>query len=152
VLVLATLLSLAAMQWYRSLAGSREAARQAAEAARENETAARTKADQANVGLRAAREELRQTVYATRANLALAAWDNNDVSQLHSLLELQRPGPGDPDLRGWDWRYLWQLAHEDRLTLRAVEARFTDVVFSPDGKSLAALERNGRIHFWDRYT
>ena len=97
-------------------------------------------------------EELRRTVYATRSNLALAAWDANDVRRLRSLLDLLRPSSGEPDLRGWEWRYLWQLLHDDRLTLRAHDGRFTDVVFSPDGQTLAGLERNGRIQFWDRRT
>jgi hypothetical protein len=39
-------------------------------------------------------------VYATRANLALAAWDANDVDRLRSLLDLLQPTPGEPDLRG----------------------------------------------------
>ena len=116
------------------------------------EAAARHKADQANASLRATQEELRRTVYATRSNLALAAWDANDVGRLRSLLDLMRPAPGEPDLRGWEWRYLWQLAHEDRLTLRLQEVRFIDVAFSPDGKTLAGLERRGGIQLWDRHT
>ena len=63
-------------------------------------------------------------MYATRSNLALAAWDATDVGRLRSLLDLLRPAPGEPDLRGWEWRYLWQLGHEDRLTLRAQDGQF----------------------------
>ena len=48
--------------------------------------------------------------------------------------------------------YLWQLLHGDRLTLQAYDGRFSDVVFSPDGQTLAGLERSGRIRFWDRCT
>jgi WD40 repeat protein/serine/threonine protein kinase len=159
VLVIATLCSVLAMEWFRSqantqrsLAEAREAERQKADRAREDEAAARLKADQANASLLAAQEELRRTVYATRSNLALAAWDANDVGRLRSLLDLLRPTPSQPDLRGWEWRYLWQLVHEDRLTLRGDHDGFTDVVFSPDGQTLAGLEANGRIHFWDRRT
>ncbi len=167
VLVLATAFSL----W---LAGTRETARKGAELARSQEAAARRKTDQANVALRARDEQLRRNVYAARTSLALAAWDNNEVGRLRSLLDLLRPDPGEPDLRGWEWRYLWQLDREDRLTLRAGESRFSDVVFNPDGQTsssnsglsygfsdvvfspsgqtLAGLERNGRVHFWDRRT
>ena len=169
VLVLATTFSL----W---LAGTRETARKGAELARSQEAAARHKTDQANVALRARDEQLRRNVYAARTSLALAAWDNNEVGRLRSLLDLLRPDPGEPDLRGWEWRYLWQLDREDRLTLRAGESRFSDamfnpdgqtsssrsnsslsygfseVAFSPDGQTLAGLERNGRVHFWDRRT
>ena len=152
VLVLATVSSLAAMQRYRTLAIARGAERKEADRARAEEVVARTKADEANASLLGTQEELRRTVYATRSNLALAAWDNNDVGRLRSLLDLLRPAPGEPDLRGWEWRYLWQLLHGDRLTLRAYDGRFSDVVFSPDGQTLAGLERSGRIRFWDRRT
>src|SRR5262249_28068185 len=84
--------------------------------------------------------------------LAMAAWDAADVARLRSLLDLLRPKPNEPDLRGWEWRYLWQLIHEDRLALRAQDDSFVDVVFSPDGQTLAGLERKGRIHLWERPT
>jgi WD40 repeat protein/tRNA A-37 threonylcarbamoyl transferase component Bud32 len=159
VLVIATVCSLVAMERFRTqaaenltLANERATQRQAAVLARAEEAEARLKGDEANRSLRATQEQLRRTVYATRSNLALAAWDAADVGRLRSLLDLLRPTPGEADLRGWEWRYLWQLVHEDRLTLRGHESRFTDVVFSPDGQILAGLERNGRIHYWDRDT
>jgi eukaryotic-like serine/threonine-protein kinase len=161
VLVLATLTSLlAARRFYaqaeqqKTLAGASESARKSADQARAEETSARLKADQANTSLRIKEEELRRTVYATRSNLALAAWDSNKVGLLRSLLGLMRPSSDEHDLRGWEWRYLWGLDHEDRFTLRSSSEteRFSDVVFSPDGQLLAGLEKKGRIHIWDRQT
>ena len=158
VLVLATVCSLLAMERFRTQAATQRRSPTRARphgwrrTARAKEAAARRKADQANASLRATQEELRRTVYATRSNLALAAWDAADVGRLRSLLDLLRPAPGEPDLRGWEWRYLWQLAHEDRLTLRAQEDSFADVAFSPDGQTLAGLEGKGRIQLWDRRT
>ncbi len=147
VLVLATAGSLLAAQQFRAQA-------QTERTLAANEAAARRKADQANASLRAREEELRRTVYATRSNLALAAWDTNNVGLMNSLLTLMRPSPGEPDLRGWEWRYLWRLGHEDRLTLRSHDGkvRFSDVEFSPDGQTLAGLERDGHIQIWDRAT
>jgi WD40 repeat protein/serine/threonine protein kinase len=145
VLVLATLGSLLAARRFHTQAGEREAERLAAVLARAEEA-------EANASLRATQETLRRTVYATRANLALAAWESNDVGRLRSLLDLLRPTPGEPELRGWEWRYLRQLGHDERLTLRGDHDGFTDVVFSPDGRTLAGLEANGRIHLWDRRT
>ena len=142
-LVATTVASLLAMERFRAQAENQQTLAA-------NEAAARTKADQANASLRASQDTLQQTVYATRSNLALAAWDTADVGRLLSLLDLLRPDPGEPDLRGWEWRYLWQLTHEDRLTLRAQEDRFIDVAFSPDGQTLAGLELKGRIQLWDR--
>ena len=159
VLVLATASSLLAMERFRSqavtqhaLANESEAARQGADRARADEAEARGKTDQVNASLVATHEVLRRTVYATRSNLALAAWNTADVGGLRRLLDLLRPAPDEPDLRGWEWRYLWQLGHENRLTLRSVDRNFADVVFSADGKTLAGLEPKGRIQLWDRLT
>jgi serine/threonine protein kinase len=149
VLVLATVSSLLAMERFRTQADTQRTL-----AAKE--AAARSKADGANASLLATQEELRSTVYATRSNLALAAWNAADVRRLRSLLDLLRPSSGEPDLRGWEWRYLWQLAHEerlalggdedrftdrDRLALPSDEGRFTDVVFSPDGLTPSPASR-----------
>jgi WD40 repeat protein/serine/threonine protein kinase len=152
VLVIARVCSLVAMERFRKLAIAREAERQEADRARVEEAAARTKADRANVSLHVTQGELRRTVYATRSSLALTAWDAADVGRLRSLLELLRPTPNESDLRGWEWRYLWQLGHEERLALRAQDDIFVDVEFSPDGQTLAGLERTGRIQVWDRRT
>jgi WD40 repeat protein/serine/threonine protein kinase len=151
VLVLATVCSLFAVQRFRIQAQAQSTLASAREVARAEEAAARFKADQANTSLRAKEEELRRTVYATRSNLALAAWDVADIGRVRSLLDLLRPAPSEPDIRGWEWRYLWQLVHEDRLALRAQDDGFTDVVFSPDRKILAGLEGKGRIHLWNRH-
>ena len=86
----------------RTLAVAHEAERRAADHARAEEAVARRKADQANSSFRTTQEELRRTIYATPSNLALAAWDNNDVGRLRSLLDLMRPPPGEPDYRGWE--------------------------------------------------
>jgi WD40 repeat protein/anti-sigma factor RsiW len=145
VLVLATVCSLLAMERFRA---QTEAQRTLAA----KEAAARSTADQANTSLLATQVELRRTVYATRTNLALAAWNATDVGGLRNLLDLLRSSPNEPDLRGWEWRFLWQLAHEERLTLRGDHDGFTEVVFSPDGQTLAGLEANGCFHLWDRRT
>ncbi|WP_210420218.1 serine/threonine-protein kinase [Aquisphaera giovannonii] len=142
VLVVATAGSLVAARRFRAQA---ETERRLAQ----EESGARRKADEANARLNAEEERLRRTVYATRSNLALAAWDNADVRRLRSLIDQLRPGPGEPDPRGWEWRYLWQLDHEDRLTLRGREDDFADVAFSPDGQSFASLESRGRIQIRD---
>jgi eukaryotic-like serine/threonine-protein kinase len=139
-----------ALQTAHSERRKADAERTAAFGSARNEAAARRKALQANDSLLASQQELRRTVYATRSNLAYAAWDSADVGRLRSLLDLLRPTPHEPDLRGWEWRYLWALVHENRLALRAQDHSFADVAFSPDGKIVAGLERRGRILLWER--
>ncbi len=139
-----------ALQTARGERRKADTERTAALAAALNADEARREADQTNSSLIAAQQELRRTVYATRSNFAVAAWDSADVGRLRSLLDLQRPTPTEPDLRGWEWRYLWRLVHEHRLELRAQDDSFADVAFSPDGQILAGLEGRGRIQLWDR--
>src|SRR4029079_740837 len=63
------------------------------------------------------------------------------------LLLQQRPEPGQEDLRGFEWRYLWQLTQRDdaRLTLRGHGWYVNAVAFSPDGTLLATSSVDGAI-------
>jgi len=153
VLMLVTAGSLLVAQRFRTQAATQSTLAEARETERKAADAARAQEAAANASLRAKEDELRRTVYATRSNLALAAWEANNVGLMRGLLDLMRPAPGQPDLRGWEWRYLWRLGDEARLTLRGQDrVPFDDVVFSPDGQTLAGLEVTGRIHLWDRRT
>ena len=71
----------------------------------------------------------RRTGYASRLTSAHLAWLGNSVEQAEQLLE-----GCPPDLRGWEWRYLQRLCHSEIQNFPGSEA----VVFSPDGKRLAA--------------
>ena len=123
----------------------------ALEAAR-NEAAAHKDTAQANARLQGTREELRQTLYATRSNLALAAWKANDIGQLRFLLDLMQPRPEEPDPRGWEWHYLNRLAHEERLTFGDHDREVGQVAFSPDGRTLASVQWGGIVKLWDPAT
>ncbi len=51
-------------------------------------------------------------------------------------------GPGEPDLRGWEWRYLWQECRSDAwLTLRGSTDEVYGLALSPDGAALASASR-----------
>src|SRR5207247_9122656 len=61
-----------------------------------------------------------------------------------------RPQPGGEDLRGWEWRYLWQLTRGSALaTLTNRPGRGFSVSFSPDGTRLAVGWWDGRVELWD---
>ncbi len=114
------------------------------------EARARRRADLANSRLQSVRDVLRRTLYATRSNLAMAAWDADDFGQMRRHLDLLQPAPGEPDLRGWEYRYLKRLGDEERLTLLSPGEGFIDATFSPDGRAIASLELGDRIRLWDR--
>ncbi len=79
--------------------------------------------------------EARLNAYATDMNLAQQARAENNQARALELLERHHPKAGEPDLRGFEWRYLWQLTRSNE------KASFKDssqaVAFSPDGKLLA---------------
>jgi eukaryotic-like serine/threonine-protein kinase len=78
----------------------------------------------------------RRYAYAAEINVALQALAENNLSKARELLERQQPKAGEEDLRGFEWRYLWQLCEGNEL------ATFRDdgghgAAFSPDGKLFA---------------
>ena len=95
-------------------------------------------------------EQSRRLLYAADMNLAQQAVNQNNFGRARRLLDRHRPTPGSEDLRGWEWRYLWQQCRSDALaTLTQRPARAFSVSFSPDGAQLAVGYFDGRIELWD---
>src|SRR4051812_30751116 len=51
--------------------------------------------------------------YASDMNIAKQALDDNDLGRALDMLDQHRPRPGQTDLRGWEWRYLWSQTRSD---------------------------------------
>ena len=95
-------------------------------------------------------QQSRRLLYASDMNLAQQALKLNNLGKALRLLDRHRPQAGMEDLRGWEWRYLWQLTRSsalDILTNRPV--RGSSVSFSPDGAWLAVGWYDGRVDLWD---
>jgi WD40 repeat protein len=109
-----------------------------AEEARQKETAARTQAQQAQANEARLRRQAEAQAYASDMNLAQQALAMNDLGRARRLLESHRPGPGEVDLRGWEWRYLWQECQSHALgeLCRYPNAAYS-VAYSPNGRALA---------------
>ena len=78
----------------------------------------------------------------------------NNLGRALDLLNRQRPGPGQRDLRGWEWRYLWQQTRGDALfTLCQKSTEINSLAVSPDGNCLAVgvRHRDGLL-VWDLRT
>jgi WD40 repeat protein len=78
----------------------------------------------------------RQRAYAAEMNGAFEALFTNNLGRARDLLGRQRPRAGEEDLRGFEWRHLWQLCRSDEI------ASFNDgtsggLAFSGDGRLLA---------------
>jgi WD40 repeat protein len=104
-----------------------------------------------NEKLRATQAQLRNMLYVAQMNLARHALDEADVPRVLELLDQQRPKPGEPDLRGFEWHYLHRLCHSELLTFKGHTDEVTSVAFSPDGKRLASASR-GELKVWDAQT
>ncbi|HVM47302.1 MAG TPA: protein kinase [Candidatus Acidoferrum sp.] len=119
-------------------------ARQAALAAQANEAKLRQQAQAAELAAR-------RRAYASDMNVARQALAGNNLGRALDLLDRQRPQAGEPDLRGWEWRYLWQQTRSDALfTLCQVGSEVQSLAVSPDGAFLAigAVHSDG-LMVWD---
>jgi WD40 repeat protein/serine/threonine protein kinase len=89
--------------------------------------------------------------YASDMSLAQQALAMNDLGRAQRLLDAHRPAPGQVDLRGWEWRYLWQECQSDaRSELCHYPGPTYSVAYSPDGKTLAVAGLiRGFVEIWD---
>ncbi len=123
----------------------------AARRARNGEQQQRLKAQSAQKAAETERQHSRRLLYVSDMNLAQQSLRLNNLGQARRLLDRHRPQPGEDDLRGWEWRYLWQLTRSSALvtlTNRPTKDGWS-VSFSPDGNRLAMAWTDGRVDLWD---
>ena len=84
------------------------------------------------------RERAEQHLYVARIGQAEGALRLLDSATARALLDQCRPGPGEPDRRGWEWSYLDQWCRPELRTLSLpTKADTQAVAVSPDGRLLA---------------
>jgi WD40 repeat protein len=99
------------------------------------------------------RERADQNVYDSDMSLAQHAWDDGDLGRTLSLLEAHCPRSGEPDRRGFEWFYFWNLCLGDqRMTLTNHSQTVNSVAFSPDGQLVATGSAGDPVHLWDSAT
>jgi WD40 repeat protein len=77
----------------------------------------------------------RERLYAADINLAHQALLSDNLRQARALLQNHVPQPGQPDLRGFEWRYLWQQSQGDELfSLPGSTNQAHFLAFSPDDR------------------
>ncbi len=144
---LALLLGLGLTAWQAVRAKKAEQAARSAERA-EKAQAARARADRDRavtaegdsraqaVVTKEAWAAARRNAYAAEIHVAFQALAENNLGRARDLLDRQRPKSGEDELRGFEWRYLWQLCQGDELATFHNEGAH-GAAFSPDGKLFA---------------
>jgi WD40 repeat protein/serine/threonine protein kinase len=96
---------------------------------------------------------VRRYLYFSQINMADRAWHEAQIARMVVLLQEQRPyQPGQEDLRGFEWYYLWRLRHGYLLSLQGHTGIVSSVVFSPNGQRLASASRDQTVKVWDAAT
>jgi WD40 repeat protein/serine/threonine protein kinase len=131
-------------------AGNARLALQGEKHAREAEGTARRVAEREKERAEDEAEKKRRLLYIADMNLARQAWEENNVGRVLRILERHMPKPGEPDLRGFEWRHLWRLCRRTlEATVVAGSYKSHKVAFSPDGKTLAVGYLYGRVDLFD---
>ena len=84
----------------------------------------------------------------------------NTSTAMRELLEPHFPQTGESDLRGFEWHYLWKLAHPQEYApppalLFTINAHAKDIYFirfSPDSRLFATAGSDKLAHIWDAAT
>jgi serine/threonine protein kinase len=115
-----------------------EKSRAAAQKERDMANSAQAEAERQHKVAEEARELAQAQAYAADINLAQQALEANNLERARQLLDMHRPASGQPDLRNWEWRYLWQQCRGDvavKLSVKTNSSAHVEV--SADGRWLA---------------
>ncbi|MBA4064271.1 MAG: hypothetical protein C0501_11265 [Isosphaera sp.] len=121
----------------------------------ENAATAETRKADADAATRRAEEvaeRRRVEAYPNRVTLAWQSWQQGDLPRMRELLASLRPGPGQSDLRGFEWHYLWRLAHHRERTFTPPHP-VRGLAVSRDGALLATGgPKLPEVWLWDTAT
>ena len=108
------------------------------------EATARTEAEASRDDAVVARTRAEMLVYSGQIALARKEWESGNVVGAKNTLRAS-----DPDLRGWEYDYLFKLFNNIGTVLRGHSGPVYSVSFSPDGRHIISGSEDGMIKVWN---
>jgi WD40 repeat protein len=93
----------------------------------------------------------RQIAHALQVAKIAERWNRGEVATLWTLLNELRPGPGEEDLRGFAWHYLYERGRSVRLLPEQKHHVFA-VAFASDGRSWISADIGCTVRRWEAAT
>ncbi len=109
----------------------------------------RARAEEALAELRRQARFTSEVAYASDIQMVVSAWQRGDSVQQAELLSRHIPSDGQPDLRGFEWYYLWQQTHLQHFDVISGGEPLYCVCYSPDGKRLAVAGKESVLRVFD---
>ena len=91
----------------------------------------------------------RLTAYASDMRVAQEHLREYNLGKVLELLNRYLPRPGQKDLRGIAWRYLWQASKGDEIHTFTHESMVRNISLCANGTRLASLSMSGKIRLFD---
>jgi WD40 repeat protein/serine/threonine protein kinase len=95
---------------------------------------------------------LREEAYAADMSLVWQARQTGNLEHARTLLARHVPESGEPDLRGFEWRYLARRCQPELLTYTGHSAGILCADISPDDRWIASGDIGGAVKIWDLET
>jgi WD40 repeat protein/serine/threonine protein kinase len=87
----------------------------------------------------------RRSQYAADMFAATAEIEKGSYGNARNFLREYLPREGLEELRGFEWRYLWQLSAGQQLSIYPISGQVIDMAWSPDGGLIAAASSDRTV-------